>query len=514
MNKGAVEAFAALIDKYRYDFCRLVYVIFPFGEPGELLDKEPYDWQMKEWERLGAWLRNPETRHKPYRLAISSGNGAAKTAWTAMTIIMLMYTQRVKGRITSNTEVQTRTVIWPEYDIWLRRARFNDLWFVKTATAIKAKDETLAESWKFDTFTWSEESPARISGLHNEGGAVVYVFEEAAGIPATVWKYASGAFTDENSIKLWFAMGNSDDPESAFEQKFTDPLWHSRRIDTRTLDHISKDQIAAWLADCGGDEDHDDFRVRVRGLPRKSAKDSIISREMVDKAFARRKDFDFKSVESFPCVLTCDPAWTGGDETVIWMRQGNYAKLLERYKLDKTSGQDHMFTYNRLEYWERKLKADAVFIDQGEGTAIFTLANANGKYWELVAFGGNANDAADFRDSEYRNMRAKMYYESAKWLQGAVLDCEEEEWVDDVKAQLCWTKGDRDKQHGKKMAEPKKDVKKRVGRSPDIADGFILGSYRLVSEKTGMGDWDVGSDALVIEDEYNPYEDMDAGYYN
>jgi hypothetical protein len=349
----------------------------------------------------------------------------------------------------------------------------------------------------------------------------MYIFEEAPGIPAVIWQYASGAFTETETIKIFLAFGNSDDPNSKFEQNMTSPLWHARRIDTRTLKHIDPKQIQDWLVEVNGNEDHDDFRVRVRGLPRKTAKDSIISQETVNQAIVRGHGFDYKTLpRQLPVILTCDPAWTGGDETTIWYRKGHYACLLEKYKLDKTAGQDHMFTYNKLVKWERELGADAVFIDQGEGTGLYTIANNQGKNWELISFASTPNDAAEFRDSQYANLRAQMHYQANEWLMKmGILDSINEEWMDDIRRQLCWTQGTRHKINGKKLAESKIEIKARVGQSPDVNDGFILTFARPVLERlweNGVdGDLVTGDGAIKMPDHPNVYEDMDFdGLYN
>lgn len=477
MSTEDIETFQRLIDENRYDFCKLVFIIFPFGEEGTDLETYyPYDWQMEELEKLSRHLANPLTRFQTYRLIVSSGNGAAKTAFGAMVLLMLMYTQRVKARVTANTDPQMKTIVWPEYDIWFRRARYSEQFFEKFGTSIKARDPNMSESWRIDTVTWSEQSPASISGLHNKGGAAVYIFEEAPGIPAVIWQYASGAFTETDTIKIHLAFGNSDDPESKFEQNMISPLWNARRIDTRTLKHIDPKQIEDWLVDAGGDEDADDFRVRVRGLPRKSAKDSIIKIEAVQVALGRRLKFDIDSVSNFPTILSCDPAWTGGDDTTIWYRRGHYICALEKFKLRKENGDTHQVTYNKLCYWERKLKADAVFIDQGEGTGIYTLAmNAEKYHWVLVSFAGSPTDKPDPKDSEYANIRAMMYYKcNDALLKGGVLDSREASWIEPITKQLCWTKGTRHKTTYKKLAEAKHDIKDRVGQSPDLADGAVL----------------------------------------
>ena len=526
-NAEDLKIFEKLIRENRYDFLKLAYIVFPFGEKGhEMEHMDLYDWQKEELVALSEHLSNPLTRFNPYRLIVSSGNGAAKTAFGAIVTLLLMYTQRVRARITANTDPQMKSIVWPEYDLWLRRARFSDVFFDKFGTSIKAKDERLSEVWRLDTVTWSEQSPASISGLHNKGGVAMYIFEEAPGIPAVIWDYTRGAFTETETIKVFLAFGNSDDPESKFEQNMTSPLWRARRIDTRTLKHVDPKFHEDILLECGGNEDHDEFRVRVRGLPRKASKDSIISKEAVIAALERRRKFDPSEVALLPVVLTCDPAWTGGDETVIWMRQGHYYKMLEKYKLDKTQGQDHMYTYLKLCQWERVLGADAVFIDQGEGTAIFTLANNAGKSWELVSFASNPNDTGEARDSQYGNIRAQMYYETNLGLlkTPAVIDAVNTDWISDIEKQLCWTKGTRHKITGKKMAESKVEIKARVGSSPDISDALVLTHYRPVLERlpenlpgyNGADDSRVmiGGKGLEMPGHSMPYEGNHRGPYN
>ena len=518
-TKEDIEEFKKQINENRYDLCKLAYVIFPFGQKGtDLEDKEPYDWQMEEWMKLSNHLKNPETRYDLYRLVISSGNGAAKTAFGAMTMIMLLYTQQLRARITANTDPQMKATVWPEYDVWFRNARFNEVFFEKFGTSIKARNEKLASTWRIDTFTWSEESPSAISGLHNKGRAVAYVFEEAPGIPAKIWEYANGAFGDTLTIKIWMAFGNSDDPNSKFEQNMASALWRSRRIDTRKLAHLDKKWIGDLLQDCNGNEDHDDFRVRVRGLPRKTSKDSIISTENVEAALERAKNFDTAQIQNLPCILTCDPAWTGGDETVISYRQGNYSCLLDKYKLDRSMKENHNLTFQKLCHWEYELGADAVVIDQAEGTGIYTLAmNAQKTNWFLVSFASKPTDTPEHKDSEFANIRAQMYYQYNDFLRdGGVLDSRDPDWTEQMKKQLTWAKGDRHKVTMKKLVEPKKDIKDRIGSSPDVADSLVLQMAMQITERLpenadeldNDGRLLTGQSAYQMPDHPMPYDDV------
>lgn len=521
-----IKEFEMLLQLNKYDFVKLAYLIFGFGEKGtDMEDIHLYDWQIEELDLLSAHLRNPLTRYTVYKLAVSSGNGAAKTALGAIINLILMYTYKLRCRLTANTDTQLKTVVWPEYDVWYRRARFHDYYFDKQGTSIKALDEDWGEQWRIDHFNWDEATPAAVSGLHNKGHAISYTFEEAPGIPGIIFKYASGAFTDVDTVKIQLVFGNSDDPTSYFEQIMTDPSWRSRRIDTRTLAHVDKNQIADWLTLAGGNEDHDDFRVRVRGLPRKTAKDSIIQLSFVQNAITAGETFDESSVKILPSILTVDPAWQGGDETVIWHHQGMYSCLLERFALDKELGQDHNYTYQKLCKYERDLRVDRVIIDQAEGTALKTLANIDGKWhWELVSFANSPNDQAEPKFSEYANIRAQMYYEANTALKdGHVITCKTENPIkdlDDVAKQLCWTKGTQHKTNLKKLAESKKDIRDRMLASPDLADGFVLQFSRKVLDRLEENemysnhnvDRNIGDQSFKMPESEPSYEDMDVQY--
>lgn len=504
-----IELFKNLLDQAGFDFVKLAFLIFPYGQEGhELEHKKPHPWQLKLWQEMTEWYTNPETRDIPFKLVISTGNGSGKTAWAAQTIMILMYITKLRCRLTANTKPQLTQNIWPEYDKWFRYARYSNIFFEKFGESIKSRDEQLSDQWTTSLFTWDPNNPAAVSGLHNEGFAAAYVFEEAPGIPAQIYQYANGAFTDINTIKLWLVLGNSDDPDSKFEALMSDPGWKSLRIDTRTLPHISKEFIATVLRECGGDEDADDFRVRVRGLPRKTNADAIINRDKVREAFARREGFDPKSVKRSPCVLTVDTAWQGKDYNAIWKHQGHYHKLMALYKLDKSRGDDHKVTFDILCKMQVTEGADAVLIDKGEGTAIKTLANMAGFYhWDLVDFGSGPNDVPNPKDSDYANMRSQMYHLAGKYFNEGfcILDFDpniklepgEGTVIDKVVRQMGYTKGDRHKITNKKTCENKKELIERVGESPDACDGFIIKFARVINYR--LPENEVTEDGLPVE---------------
>jgi hypothetical protein len=187
-----------------------------------------------------------------------------------------------------------------------------------------------------------------------------------------------------------------------------------------------------------------------------------------------------------------------------------------------------MITYNKLCYWEKELKADAVFIDQGEGTAIYTLAlNAQKTSWELVSFANSPNDTPEAKESEYQNIRAQMYYEFNKFLfGGGILDVKADldpqtkgEWKEAIVKQLPWTKGTRHKVTLKKLCKSKKEIKDEFGSSPDVADALVLVMARPVLDRLPENDpfhfgdsYQTGQGALMMPMHPSPYDDLEADY--
>jgi hypothetical protein len=156
-------------------------------------------------------------------------------------------------------------------------------------------------------------------------------------------------------------------------------------------------------------------------------------------------------------------------------------------------------------------------VDQGEGTALKTLANIDGKYhWELISFANSPNDVADPKDSEYANIRAQMYWEANKALiDGHVITAVNQEDLDDILKQLCWTKGSRHKTSLKKLAESKKDIKDRMLASPDLADGFVLQFSRKVMDRLDghsslfdNSSREIGENAFVMPESTVDYDNL------
>lgn len=459
---------------------------FPWGEEGtELHDSAgPRQWQGEAFDEIGDHLQNPETRHQPLLICRASGHGIGKSAWISMLVKWGMDTcEDCKVVVTANTENQLRTKTWPEIAKWQRLSITND-WFNCTATAIYANDPAHAKSWRADAVPWSENNTEAFAGLHNKGKRIILIFDEASNIADLVWEVAEGALTDEGTEIIWVAFGNPTRNMGRFRECFRKyrHRWKGKQIDSRTVEGTNKEQIAKWEQDNG--EDSDFFKVRVRGVFPDASETQFIPTGLTDAALARV--VTERDVAHAPTIIGVDPAYSGADDAVIYMRKGLHAKLL--WRGSKTT--DELIMAKRISDYEDQYQADAVHIDFGYGTGIHSIGAGWGRSWTLVPFGSASSDP------QMLNKRGEMYNNAKAWLKlGGALD--ERETAEDLSAAEYKVRTD-----GKIVLEPKEQIKERLGRSPGCGDAFVLTfAYPVTKRQHALP----GEKRGVAITEYDPY---------
>ncbi len=89
------------------------------------------------------------------------------------------------------------------------------------------------------------------------------------------------------------------------------------------------------------------------------------------------------------------------------MRQG----LMSKHLMTIQKNDDDIVIAGYVARLEDEYKADAVFIDLGYGTGIYSAGKQMGRTWTLVAFGGKSSDEG------FLNKRAQMWNDMKKWMQ-------------------------------------------------------------------------------------------------
>lgn len=461
-----------------------VLYAFPWGT-GELEKFDgPDSWQREILEDLGRGLI---TVDQAIRLATASGHGIGKSALVAWIIYWGMSTfEDCRGLVTANTETQLKSKTWAELAKWHRLA-ITRHWFVFTATALYSADEAHEKTWRFDMIPWSENKTEAFAGMHNKGKRLIVIMDEASAIPDVIWEVTEGALTDSDTEIIWAVFGNPTRNTGRFHACFHEfrHRWVGRQIDSRSVAITNKKQIQEWVDDFG--EDSDFVRVRVRGIFPSSSDHQFISVSVVESAMKRSL---IAGQYHFAAKILClDNAWTGGDEIVIGLRQGLMSKICATFK----KNDDDLFIAGQLARIEDEEQADAVFIDLGYGTGVYSAGKNMNREWTLIAFGGASPDPG------FVNMRAYMWNQMKKWLaEGGVIPNDPILKADLIGPEAYVVMTGRNA--GKIYLESKEQMKDRGLPSPNRADQLALSFAAPVMPKNRNG-----MPIRPVVHEYDPY---------
>ncbi|KAA0020731.1 terminase [Salinicola corii] len=424
------------------------------------------EWGPDEWacEMLDDWgehIRrvafNGSTPVDPFQHATSSGHGIGKSAGSSWIILFIMSTRPFsKGVVTANTGDQLKTKTWSELAKW-RSKCITGHWFNlgsgKGSLAMTHKDHP--ERWRVDALTCREENSEAFAGLHCADSSPWYLFDEASNVPDKIWEVAEGGLTDGEPF--WFVFGNPTRNTGRFREcwrRFRS-RWKTQKVDSRSVQVTNKDDIERKLQDYGEDSDY--FRVRVRGEFPSSSDNQFIGQNLVDAGMAVQ--LVERQIEHSAIIIGVDPAFSGSDDAVIYVRQGLHSRMLGTWA--KTD--DDVLMAERIARFEDELGADAVHIDYGYGTGIYSVGKSWGRKWKLVNFGGASSDPAML------NKRGEMYASVKQWLKdgGQLTD---QQTADE----LTWPEYTVRQKDSRIVLESKEDIRKRLVASPNRSDALVL----------------------------------------
>jgi hypothetical protein len=288
--------------KLRDDPEAFVMFVFPWGEKGTPLEKRsgPRKWQRDILRKIKAHIEENGDRdmYEVFRLAVASGRGIGKSALVSWLVLWMLSTRIGASVIVSaNSEAQLRSVTWAEITKWLAML-MNSHWFEISATRIvpakwltELVERDLKKGtryWGAEGKLWSEENPDAYAGPHNDDGMMV-VFDEASGIPDSIWSVAQGFFTENTPHRFWCAFSNPRRNSGYFFECFHGKrdFWGSANIDARTVEDTDKGVYDAIIAEYG--EDSREARVEVYGQFPSDGDDQFITPRLVDEAFARSR---------------------------------------------------------------------------------------------------------------------------------------------------------------------------------------------------------------------------------
>ena len=460
-----------------------VLYAFPWGQQGTPLErfKGPRKWQREVLQDFADHIQRNKGRvdFEMLRLSVASGRGIGKSALVSWITIWYLSTQIGSTTIISaNSEAQLRSVTWAEITKWLAMT-INSHWFEVSATRVMPAKwiADLVERdlkvgtryWSVEGRLWSAENPDSYAGVHNHMGVMV-IFDESSGVDDAIWAVTQGFFTENTPNRFWCAFSNPRRNTGYFYETFNGKrdFWTTKTVDARTVEDTDKNIYEQIIAEYGPDSPQ--ARVEIYGQFPNTDEDQFIGPALVDEAMKRPKYDD----DSAPIVVGIDPARTGGDSTVIVVRQGRDLIAVKRY-----ANEDTMAIVGRVIDAIEEYKPTLTVIDEG-GLGYGILDRLNEQRYKVrgVNFGWKSKNSI-----VYVNKRAELWGEMRNWLKTAHLPNDRKLKTDLTGPRQLFTSS------GAIQLESKKDMKARGMASPDAADALAVTfafpvAHRVYTERT------------------------------
>lgn len=458
-------------------------------------------------ELLQAFV-HPDVR----RISLQACAGPGKTAglsWCGLHFLTCQGDEQEhpKGAAVSVTRDNLRDNLFPELAKWQGQSEFLSRALTWTNGRIFSNDHP--ETWFISARSWPKGANAdtqgkTLSGLHSR--YVLALIDECGEIPMTVARAAEQALStgpkfgrivisgNPTSLDgmlyevastlrdLWTIIRVTGDPEDP--KSWVNSPRHMREVDAQgqTPAEWAREQIKAH------GRDNPWVMSYILGLFPPGSINALIGIEEVNAAMERhwRRDVYIGSQRR----LGVDVARFGDDRTVLFPRQGLRAWVPEEMRV-----QDTMQIAARVLAWQAKFKQEVTLIDDtghwGHGV-IDGLRSVKMDGVVGVNFGAPAIDK-----QRYENRRVEGWLNMANAIREGLSLPNVTGLVKELITPTYTFSG------GKFRLEHKDMIKKRLGKSPDLADALAL-TYML-PEMPSKALASVGRPASAIT-EFDPYE--------
>lgn len=434
------------------------------------------------------------------KVTVRSGHGTGKTSAIAWAIYWFLET-RDYSRIpcTAPTAAQLRDVLWADLGLWMRRSheqsqRRGDhprlfLGALFRLIRDRLQDRSAPGEWFAAARTSSKHTPDALQGFHagdvtisadgksredTEGadsGRLMFVVDEASGVPDGVFEVAEGALSGHGSRLImagnpvrtggYFARSHGRD-----RHQFT-PL-HFRTSDSPLAD---PDYRARLVARWG--EHSNIVRVRADGEFPTHGDDVLISLEWAESAINRDQH-----VESCETRVSVDPARFGDDRTVTIVRRGRNLLACE-----VAARQDTMTTCGRAIVMRQTYGAAGIWVGTAGFAGIADRLREQGEHVVEVNEGAGAPRERPWGHDDQMTpalVRDWMWLAGRAWLRDELPSFAgiDRDTAEELAGELATPRYSFDSS-GRLKVESKDELKRpeRLGRSPDLADALLISLY-------------------------------------
>ena len=419
----------------------------------------------------------------PYgaKVSVRSGHGIGKSSTAAWLILWHTETHNyAKVPCTAPSSHQLRDILWGELSKWRRQADMQstargDHPRFALSKLFKLTTDSLydlaAREWGAFARTAKRENPEALQGFHADH--LLFIIDESSGVPEEVFEAAEGALSTPGSRVL--LLGNPTRTSGTFYASH-----HHSRGDYTPLHFRSQDSP---LVDAG-------YRPR---LVRKWGETSNVVRVRADGEFPRQEDDVLISLEyTEPCLgrqgvigegrrrLGVDVARMGNDRITFVLRQGRVVDHIQIH-----AKQDTMTTVGQVLLILEPWAVDEIDVDViGLGAGVYdrlveVMAERRQRGVGYVCEVVEVNVAREAPpkerqdEAQARSLRDYLWLAMERWLREdePSFCAEDTDACSDLAGELASVHYKPDSQ-GRIVVEDKESMKKRLGHSPDLADGL------------------------------------------
>jgi phage terminase large subunit len=446
------------------------YIASPIPFVREVCGAEPDAWQL---DVLGA---APTAR----RQAIVGSKGCGKTTVLAWLILWFLFTRpHANIAVTSISGDNLKDGLWKELARWLNGAPALAAAFEWLASRIVSRVDPA--NWFVSARQWSKSADTQqqsqtLAGFH--APYTMFVLDEAGSIPQAVAVTAEAALASGIECRLILAGNPTSLEGPLYSAAVTNRQhWHVVHVsgdpdDPKRSPRVDREWAQTQIGLYGRDNPW--CRVNVLGAWPEASLNALLGVEEVEAAMHRHLREDVYTWQQKR--LGVDVARYGDDRSVIFPRQGlaAFRPIVMRHGRGSAVSVD---IATRVLAAKAKWGSELELFDATGGWAAgaVDVLRANGYAPIDVQF------AAPAMDPRYKNQRAEIWFAMAEWIKRGAALPNLPELVGELTAPTFSFSG------GKFVLEEKDQIKKRLGRSPDLADALAL-TFAMPEMPRGVAD--------------------------
>ena len=415
---------------------------------------------------------------KKKRVAVRGPRGLGKSFIGAIAVLWFALTREAAGidwkvATTAASWDQLRNYFWPEVHKWANYVRWD---VVRGGKVPRGSDELMRHQLRLKhghAFAAAPSDSAKIEGAH--ASYIMILFDEAKGIPAATWDAVEGTLNGRGEA-LALALSTPGDPQG----RFYDIHKKRKGLEDWTAVHVTlKQAIAAGQIS----KKWADQRIRQYGRNSQfvqchvlgnfyaADEDSVIPLSWVEAAVERwyAWEADGRPELPGPHAVGVDVARFGADMTVMAVRLGPVLTELRRF-----AKQDTMATSGRVKgLLDTDPAMTAVVDTDGIGGGVYDRLREQGARCEPFTAQKSAGNRRDL-SGQYRYSDWKSY---AWYRMREALDPRNDPVIclpdDDLLMGDLTTPKYKVESGARIKVEGKKEVRLRIGRSPDDGDAAV-----------------------------------------